>query len=109
MWELLIVIRTLAVLGAVTFVMSAAVMPTAARAAEAPVAARPQIVIVGSDPAVVRTQVLHAADKLCAAAREQDPFEDFGSQDECIENSVAHARHVELPDSARSQEASRAP
>jgi len=55
-----------------------------------------QIVVVASSPYVAHQKAVDAADKVCAAARRNDPFGDFGSQDECIENSLSQAqvKHV---------------
>ena len=45
-----------------------------------------RIVVVASSPAEIRA-------KLVDAAGANDPFGDFGSQEECIENTITHARH----------------
>jgi hypothetical protein len=51
-----------------------------------------RVVVVASNPAVVRARLIDAASQLCTTARAQDPFGDFGSQDECIENTINSAR-----------------
>jgi hypothetical protein len=55
-----------------------------------------RIVVVDSNPAAVRAKLLDAASQLCTAARAQDPFGEFGTQDECIENTLngARRRHI---------------
>jgi hypothetical protein len=52
-----------------------------------------RIVVVASSPAEIRAKLVDAADKVCTQARANDPFGDFGSQEECIENTITHARH----------------
>ena len=55
-----------------------------------------RIVVVDSNPAVVRAKLVEAASQLCSAARAQDPFGDFGSQDECIENTLNGVRRQHI-------------
>jgi hypothetical protein len=68
----------------------------AAFAAESQVAESPSIV-VRADASTMHTKLIEAAATLCKAARAQDPFDDFGSQEECIANSVAGAHPVGKP------------
>lgn len=55
-------------------------------------AAEPQVTIAGSNRAALRQAAETAADRLCAAARAHDPFNDYGSQQDCVENALDHAR-----------------
>jgi hypothetical protein len=58
----------------------------------AALAADPQAVVSGSDPQTVHTRLVAAAEKVCAQARANDPFGDYGSQGECVEDTLDHAR-----------------
>ncbi|MEJ0045091.1 MAG: hypothetical protein WDN04_02280 [Rhodospirillales bacterium] len=64
-------------------------------------AAETQIVVTASDPQEARTKLYEAADKLCAAARSNDPMGDYGTQEECVANSVYAARRTYVSRSAR--------
>jgi hypothetical protein len=57
-----------------------------------------RIVVVDSNPVVIRAKLIDAAAKVCTAARAQDPFGEFGSQDECIENTLNGARRQHIAD-----------
>ncbi len=55
-------------------------------------AADPQIVVAGTNPQTVHAEAVDAANKLCTEARANDPLDDFGSQDECVQNTLDHAQ-----------------
>ena len=57
-----------------------------------------QVVVVDRSPAAVHAKVLTAAEQLCTKARANDPFGDFGSQDECVDNTLnnLHRRHISV-------------
>jgi hypothetical protein len=57
-----------------------------------------RVVVVDSSPAVVRARLIDAASQVCAAARAHDPFGDYGTQDECIENTLNSARRERIAD-----------
>jgi hypothetical protein len=80
-WELRNMKNTIATLFAISMLVSGAAC-----------AAESQVVIAGTDPATVHAKLLAAADKLCATARSHDPLDDFGSQDECIENTLDYVK-----------------
>jgi hypothetical protein len=46
--------------------------------------------ILKIDPAskAARPQIVAAAEDVCRRARAHDPFDDFGSLDECVENTL---------------------
>jgi hypothetical protein len=66
-----------------------------------------QIVVVASSRIAAHAQVIDAADKVCAAARKNDPFGDFGTQDECIENTLSGTRVTHAAYSRTAQVSSR--
>ena len=55
-------------------------------------AADTHIVVAGTDPQTVHSELVNAAEKLCTDARANDPLEDYGSQEECVENTIDHAQ-----------------
>jgi len=55
-------------------------------------AADMQIVVGGTDPQAVHSKLVQDAEQVCTHARANDPFDDFGSQQECVENTLDHAR-----------------
>jgi hypothetical protein len=73
---------------AVTF----AVLAFATTAPTFAYAADTQIVVAGTDPQTVHSKLVQAAERVCSQARASDPFDDFGSQQECVENTLDYAR-----------------
>jgi hypothetical protein len=55
-----------------------------------------RIVVQASDPFDAHQKAVVAAEKVCTAARSNDPFGDFGTQEECIENTLSSARIVHM-------------
>jgi len=51
-------------------------------------AATPSIVITVNDPQELQAKLVNAAEKVCAEARAHDVFDDFGSQDECVSDTI---------------------
>jgi len=57
-----------------------------------------KILKVDSISKASRAQIVAAAEDVCRSARTHDPFDDFGSFDECVENTlqgVAVRHHAE--------------
>ena len=60
-----------------------------------------QITITASSKQALRAKLVEAANQVCAAALARDPFGDFGSQEECVENSMRAARASRMSFNAR--------
>ncbi len=56
-----------------------------------------RIVVRASDHRQLWSKVLEAASKVCAKARANDPFGDFGTETECIDNTVREAVSFRRP------------
>jgi hypothetical protein len=74
-------------------------------------AADPQTVVTGTDPHTVRKELVAAAEHVCQQARANDPFGDFGSQDECVEDTLdhVHTRYVPYQPQYTQRQANAAP
>jgi hypothetical protein len=58
-------------------------------------AADPQMIVAADrNPKITHAKIVDAAKKVCQSAIKYDPFGDFGSLGECVENSVHSARPV---------------
>jgi ribonuclease PH len=63
-------------------------------------AADTRMLVTATDPQSTRAKLFLAANKLCAAARRHDAMDDFGTQEQCVANSVKGARHMYISRSA---------
>jgi hypothetical protein len=58
-------------------------------------AADPQIIVVAdSNPKITRAKIVDAAEKVCQSAMMHDPFDDFGTLGECVDDAVHDAQPV---------------
>lgn len=47
--------------------------------------------VAGRDQATVHSDLIKAAEKACRSARNTDYFDDYGSQEECVDGSLQQA------------------
>jgi hypothetical protein len=45
-------------------------------------------ITIQSDSRSARARAVDAAEKVCADARVHDPFDDYGTQEECVQNTL---------------------
>jgi hypothetical protein len=57
-------------------------------------AAEMKIVSANQDPKSVRAELVAAAEQVCRAARTHDYFGDFGTQEECVQDTLDNLRHA---------------
>jgi hypothetical protein len=60
-----------------------------------------QIIVSASSRPALHAKLIDAANQVCATALANDPFDDFGSQEECVENSLRAVRRSHVSYDAR--------
>jgi hypothetical protein len=63
------------------FILALAAIPASALAAD------PQITLV-TTPNQVHAKIVASANLVCTQARADDPLDDFGTQEECVDNTI---------------------
>jgi hypothetical protein len=66
------------------FVLALAAIPASVLAAD------PQITLV-TTPNQVHAKIVASANLVCTQARADDPLDDFGTQEECVDNTIRGA------------------